>query len=699
MRWLLGWVVRHFPAPEVVRWEPDRSWNKQGFRQPKRGLWRYDMAQMAPLVPEPPRFSLAPRTVAYLLAGALGWLVAPDWMPWYILPVFGMAQLPIVPGTTANDGTGTNWRTAWQRTHDNFTDLYSLQSQIISAGEERFASLPTKEARISAARVQVAVELKTICAVPATMTPFDAALVDFTNPNVRNVVEGGDYSVYDLRAYGLGGSTTANVAGLQAIFAAITAVGGGDVYGPPGTFTFNAQCLLPANVTIDGSWQCILDFTAVPSLGSQQGVLHASLKDNITIDGVRIDAMESSAVLAFHGCDNVRVNGCRLSQTTTEADYNTAVIGIYDNPTGTGFNSGFWIERNRILGTDNAIAVQGREAPWQLFDVFIDKNSIKQAVSAHTTFGVIKIDIQVYRFEVTRNIINGNGVASDGINIQENVRWGTVTGNTITSMIRNGVLIEDGQSGGVVRDLLLGKNIITNITVVGAECRGINLNYANGGHSENVTISGNILSEIKNEGIKENSTGAIALVIANNSIRQHAAGGVTAAGIQIASANVSVTGNYVQSTTPAASLSAGANASGLVDGNTFLSVNASGNAVADASNGGLIFGTNIGYTPTSTPATFTANQHDFNAAGATWLRCSTDASRNLTGILRAPWPAGAELVVTNVGVNPLVLPHEATGSAATNRFLTNTGASVTLGAGASARVKNDVAASRWRVVV
>jgi len=37
-----------------------------------------------------------------------------------------MAQLPIPTGTTGDDGTGINWRVAWQNADSNFTELYGL---------------------------------------------------------------------------------------------------------------------------------------------------------------------------------------------------------------------------------------------------------------------------------------------------------------------------------------------------------------------------------------------------------------------------------------------------------------------------------------------------------------------------------------------------------------------------------------------
>lgn len=41
-----------------------------------------------------------------------------------------MAQQLISIGTTANDGTGTNWRTAWDYTNQNITELYTLANAI-----------------------------------------------------------------------------------------------------------------------------------------------------------------------------------------------------------------------------------------------------------------------------------------------------------------------------------------------------------------------------------------------------------------------------------------------------------------------------------------------------------------------------------------------------------------------------------------
>lgn len=114
-----------------------------------------------------------------------------------------MARQVLQRGNFANDhANAESFYSAAGKLNDMTLDLYSLQSQIISAGDARFIALPTTEAKISAARVQAKVELKTIVSIPAVMMPFDASLVDFTEDGIRNVREGGDYSVYDFRAYG-----------------------------------------------------------------------------------------------------------------------------------------------------------------------------------------------------------------------------------------------------------------------------------------------------------------------------------------------------------------------------------------------------------------------------------------------------------------------------------------------------------------
>lgn len=98
-----------------------------------------------------------------------------------------------------------------------------------------------------------------------------------------------------------------------------------------------------------------------------------------------------------------------------------------------------------------------------------------------------------------------------------------------------------------------------------------------------------------------------------------------------------------------------------------------------------------------TPAQITANQDDYNPsglAGATVLRLSTNASRNITGLQGGY--KGRLILIENVGANPIVLKHDVTSTAA-NRFYGLSASDVTLNQYAIAMLWYDLTLSRWMV--
>ena len=101
-----------------------------------------------------------------------------------------------------------------------------------------------------------------------------------------------------------------------------------------------------------------------------------------------------------------------------------------------------------------------------------------------------------------------------------------------------------------------------------------------------------------------------------------------------------------------------------------------------------------------TPAQITANQNNYAIGTANVLRLSSDAARNITGIVNggSPTEDGRELLIINVGAQDIVLTNEDAASTAINRIITGTGASVTLATLASARLIYDVTSARWRIV-
>ena len=95
------------------------------------------------------------------------------------------------------------------------------------------------------------------------------------------------------------------------------------------------------------------------------------------------------------------------------------------------------------------------------------------------------------------------------------------------------------------------------------------------------------------------------------------------------------------------------------------------------------------------PAQITANQNDYNPTGlskALFLRVSTDASRNITG-LAGGW-ANRELKLFNVGAFDIVLKNGDAASSAANRF--EIGADITVGPAEGVTLLYDGAAQLWR---
>lgn len=98
------------------------------------------------------------------------------------------------------------------------------------------------------------------------------------------------------------------------------------------------------------------------------------------------------------------------------------------------------------------------------------------------------------------------------------------------------------------------------------------------------------------------------------------------------------------------------------------------------------------------PAQLTANTDDWDPAGlstADIIRASTDASRNLTGIVAPDYTR--TLVLVNVGAFDLVLKHDTTSTAA-NRFYCPNDADLTLSKDSAIWLEYDLTSARWQVV-
>ena len=108
--------------------------------------------------------------------------------------------------------------------------------------------------------------------------------------------------------------------------------------------------------------------------------------------------------------------------------------------------------------------------------------------------------------------------------------------------------------------------------------------------------------------------------------------------------------------------------------------------------------------PARTYTQITSNQNDYNITENYFMRMSTDASRNITGMQNAVNDAfsgrqadGEVHHMVNVGSFDLVLKHQDAGSVAANRFLNSTGADITLTPNQAADIIYDATTARWRV--
>jgi len=112
----------------------------------------------------------------------------------------------------------------------------------------------------------------------------------------------------------------------------------------------------------------------------------------------------------------------------------------------------------------------------------------------------------------------------------------------------------------------------------------------------------------------------------------------------------------------------------------------------------LGFPSTVALTGIISPTQLVANTDNWaptGLSGASVIRATTDASRNLTGLTGGA--TGRVILLCNVGGFNLVLKHDATSTAA-NRFYGPGSADVTLTPNKSAWLFYDATSSRWRIV-
>jgi hypothetical protein len=153
----------------------------------------------------------------------------------------------------------------------------------------------TKEAKITSAIGAAAGAGSAFVFIPATMLPFNAALVVFNNA-VRLIREGSNPAQYDIRAYGAAGDNATNdTIAIQACLTAARAGQNGNsirniVYIPAGTYLF-ANTLDVSDLSLMGDGQVASALRAINGFGAITPLVKVNggqaTYSNFSIDGNR----------------------------------------------------------------------------------------------------------------------------------------------------------------------------------------------------------------------------------------------------------------------------------------------------------------------------------------------------------------------------------------------------------------------------
>lgn len=179
--------------------------------------------------------------------------------------MIGIAQQQTINvGTTANDGTGDNLRTAMQKTNANFTDLYANKQTVDSDLTAIAALSPSNDDFLQ--RKSGAWANRTVAQVATDLqTPFDSRYAPLSHTHtLSNLTQSGAttgqvaawngsawapatpsggavLNEYLAADHGIapGNSGSANTAALQTLVNTVTAAGGGVIQFDFGTYSFN----------------------------------------------------------------------------------------------------------------------------------------------------------------------------------------------------------------------------------------------------------------------------------------------------------------------------------------------------------------------------------------------------------------------------------------------------------------------------
>lgn len=432
------------------------------------------------------------------------------------------------------------------------TDLiHSRARQVAPASRYELRSYSGRVLAVQACIDAVASDPVTdTCIVPADFHRdfgdgggYDASAVRWNHAKVRMVREGRWGEVFDVEAYGGdGGDTTrAETAALQAAIDAANAFGAGRVEVPVGTFVVDAAVDLKAGVSVygvspDSSRILVQDSLGLPS---RDGIFTGrSGCERIEVADLSFeDRTNDNRLLSFIECSHITVRGNHFSNESAPDGISHVLTLFHASSVSANFRN-FLVTDNFFETARGTLLVQGAGGGW-LEDIRVIGNVISGDSVAVAADGQLKIDKKLRHVIVADNLIDGGGVASHVLQVEEGVEDIIVRNNIVRNAVDHGIHIGAGQTDQACENVSVLGNQVLNVT--GGQGHGIVID-SGADTGKQYLISDNVFRNLDGYFVWDNSVGLDQVVIKGNSVVEY--GGPFA--VQVRSNNMVIRGNTLE---------------------------------------------------------------------------------------------------------------------------------------------------------